>query len=199
MDILNDADLLLDHFESHLGNIKNSFRAKKEGDFPFMVLSYSQQSNGVNNVLLTCGLSAHRLYVGSENRLTRIELGIFARGSWDNSALSSLLTSVALYLYEAHEAPGAHGILPGEGAVLNGGNPLFESFYLRSPVGFPEDLSICESNSLPIEILQLIPITSSEEKIIRAAGWKAFEEAVIVQKIDLLSFDTRLEVHEVPR
>ena len=193
MELPNDADVLLDHFEHYLGNMESSFRAKKDGDFPFMVLVYPPKPSGADSILMTCGLSAHRLYVPSENRTTRIELGIFAREGPSKAVLNALLTAVALHLLETHESPGRHGILPGEGPVLAGGNPSFESFYLRPPVGLPDGFASCGDLSSPIEILQLIPITSGEERLIANAGWCAFEQAVLAQQIDLLSFDTRRE------
>ena len=50
MDISNDADDLLDHFETYLGSVESSFRAKNDGEFPFMVLAYPPKIRGLETV-----------------------------------------------------------------------------------------------------------------------------------------------------
>jgi len=123
-----------------------------------------------------------------------MELGIFTKEGLNKTVLNSPLTAVGMHFFERHESPGPHGIFLGEGPVLEGGNPLFQSLYLRPPFGLPEGFAICSGSSTPIEIFQLIPITAHEQHLIVTNGWDKFEQAVLAQKIDLLLFNVRQEI-----
>lgn len=193
MSLRDDAGKLFDHYSEFLGEMTGSFSGKNPEKIPFLVFAYSG-ANGIKSRLVTSGLSAHKLNVlGSECKI-RTELAIFSNSSKSIEALNAVLTAVAVHLLESHEFPGVHGILHGSGPVLSGGNPTFQSFYLRPPVGISSRFSVCSLGAADIEIVQLIPISIAEAHMIGCQGWEFFERAVIAQRIDLLQFDERKEV-----
>lgn len=194
MSLRDDAGKLFDHYENFLGEMESSFEGKNKKKIPFMVLVYPSRENGAKNCLITCGLSTHQMTVPGTSRTVRTELAIFSNSAASREALNAVLTVVGLHMLETHESPSVHGILPGSGPVLAGGNPLFESFYLRPPVGFAPEFSTCSLGASSIEILQLVPVTAAEEHMISCEGWAAFEKAASMQRIDFLGFDERDEV-----
>jgi hypothetical protein len=194
LNLKNDANKLLDHYDHYLGRMENSFQGKDEKKIPFMVLSFSGRESGPSHCLVTHGMSAHQLSVPGKDSPVRTELAVFTNAPVGSKTLGALLIAVGMHFLDTHASPGAHGILPGSGPVIAGGNPKFESFYVRSPVSFPPAFAHCSLAGSGIDILQLIPVTNNEAHAIACGGWAAFEAAAASQNIDLLSFDQREEV-----
>lgn len=189
------GEVLLVHFERFLGPMSHRWSGKGRPENAFEVLEFSGRPQLDSQCLVTFGLSAHHLQIAREGNSTiRMELAIFAYRTFDSKVLGALLFAVGLDAIERHLTSGLHGVLNGSGPVLSGGNPEFEHLYLASPGYFPRSFDWCTELSPPVAIVQLIPISSGERKLITEVGWSAFEDAIAERNIDLLKFDARSAV-----
>lgn len=159
----------------------------------FQVLLFPDRPELNSQCLVTYGLSAHLCQiVGNSDSTAKIELIVCADASFESKALATLLFAVGHDAVTRHTIPEVHEVLMGVGAVLS--NPVFEHFYLTFPGYFPVEFELCEAISPPVAFVQLIPVSSKERDLIAKQGWRAFENAIVEQHIDLLSFDARNEL-----
>jgi len=185
------GELVLQHLEQFLGPFKERWLNSASPSLQVMWFPECPEPN--SQCLVTYGLSAHILQIISNgNSVNKMELIICTKSSIDSKALAALLFAIGQDALVQHATPGVHRVLIGEGAVLS--NPLFEHFYLTLPGYFPDEFAICEALSPPVTMVQLIPISSREREVIEKQGWRVFEDELVKQDIDLLAFDTRLEL-----
>jgi hypothetical protein len=191
----SDVNRLYDHYEKYLGEQAFTFRLKDEGKPPFVIFGYRPSMPEGLVQLVTFGMFTHRLQVRPDDRIVRTELALFAKSTASEQSLYAVLASVGRDILERHESPGVHGIISSRGGPVRlGGNSLFQSFYLRPPVGLLKEFGACSLESSTIEILQIIPISLMEEHLIRCSGWQVFEERIVAGKIDFLEFDERAQL-----
>lgn len=195
MIVKSDAEVLYDHFESFLGQTEQRWHTRNNDGEALSVFEYIGQPDSAATTLLTFGLSSHQFRTRAPTAVTlRTELMICANSEFDAKALSALLFAVSFDALVEHLMPAEHGVLPGSGPVLGAGNPRFEHLYFARPGFFPVKFQRVENILIPIDVMQLIPISTREKELISAEGWEAFEDLVIAQGIDLLEFDQRDEV-----
>lgn len=185
------GEYLLRHLEKFLGKATERWQTSDEASF--QVLLFPNNPYTTENCLVTFGLSAVELSLGAEQpRLATVELLICANNEIEPKRLAATLIGVASHALRHRSLPDLHEVLPGQGAVHD--NPLFEHFYLTSPGYFPAEFDRCTAVVPPIEMVQLLPITSRERVIITQQGWAHFEEAAVADDIDLLEYDRRAEI-----
>lgn len=191
MEVNLQGEIVLRHLERFLGPLKK--RWLNDAAPSFQVLLFSDRPKRDSQCLVTYGLSAHLLQiVGNGDSTIKMELLICADSSFDPEALAALLFAVGQDAVTQHATPGVRKVLMGSGAILL--NPVFEHFYLTFPGYFPAEFEMCEAVSSPVAIVQLIPISSKEREAIEKQGWRAFEDGMVEQHIDLLAFDNRREL-----
>ncbi len=187
------GQLVLRHLERFLGAPKIRWLSSGDDTSAFQVLQFSERPTPESQCLVTFGLSAYQLHViNKSHATTRSEFVICADSSFETKALAALLIAIGLDAVARNATAEVHDVLAGSGAVWS--NPVFEHFYLTFPGYFPEDFELCEAVSPPVSFVQLVPVSSRERRAIFRQGWRAFENSIVNQKIDLLAFDTRREV-----
>nr|WP_308633446.1 suppressor of fused domain protein [Massilia sp. YIM B02443] len=147
-----------------------------------------------SHVLITCGLSAHRLSLADEplKRVER-EFLICADNGNDINALAALLIAVSMDSLDNHVTQKIYSVMPGSGAVLSRGNPIFEHLFLSKPLGFPEGFGNCENSSSSLEIIQIIPLSERERRVVSTEGRQVLEKRLAGDLENLLRFDWRTE------
>lgn len=195
MERKSDAEALYDHFENFLGQAQHRWHSRGKSGFSINVFEYIGQPDSAATTLLTFGLSSHQLRTREVTPVAvRTELMICANAEFHSKALSALLFAVAFDALDEHLIPAEHRVLSGSGPVLTGGHARFEHLYFARPGFFPLNFQRFEEVSLPVDVMQIIPISTSEKELISIEGWESFEDLVIAQGIDLLDFDRRDEV-----
>lgn len=194
MTINLQGEVVLRHLEQFLGGFTKRWISNNDDKAAsFQVLLFPECPDSECFCLATYGLSAHELAIANNaDMAVRMELIICADSTCDDNALAALLMAVGHELLKHHSTPGVHGVLPGNGPVLE--NPIFQGFYLALPGYFPVEFEVCENISPPVAICQLIPISSREAELVNNSGWRAFENAIVDQCADLLAFDRRIEI-----
>ena len=186
------GEIVLQHIEATLGQPDEVWRRERDGSLlQFQVLLFRNKPEDGSFCLVTFGLSAHH-FEGPKGGILRFELLLCGRSHFDSKALSALLIAVGRYCLGKHSAPGLHGILPGDGAVLD--NPKFEHIYWSFPGLLPEEFELCRNVSPPVHFFQLLPISSAERDLIQSLGWREFEDRLCRSRVDVLEFDRREEV-----
>jgi len=185
------GEYLLRHLEQFLGEASERWQESTAARFQ-VLLFRAQPDEGVN-CLVTYGLSAVELALGSgPSRSAAIELMICADQMIEPKRLAATLIGVGMHALTQGALPDLHQVLPGQGAVHD--HPLFEHFYLTSPGYFPAEFDRCAGLMPPIEMVQLLPVSTRERAMIARQGWENFEDAASSGEIDLLLYDRRPEV-----
>ncbi|MDZ4151301.1 suppressor of fused domain protein [Methylicorpusculum sp.] len=189
--VLQGEHILL-HLERFLGVSKKRWLCPGD-ESPFQVLLFPECPDSSSQCLVTYGLSAHQLRImGKNDSVIQVELIICADSLFDPKVLAASLIAVGLDAIRKNAIPTVHEVLLGEGAVSS--NPVFEHLYLTFPGFFSPEFELCETVSPPVAIVQLIPISTNEKKLIAKRGWRVFEEGLAKQDIDLFKFDQRKEL-----
>jgi hypothetical protein len=189
----SDRVILFDHYEANLGKMTSSSSLKGMPKQDFLVFIYEGQPYEDCTTYVTVGVSDHPLHSRRTHCDERLEYMICAESTYDQKLMVAVLMGLAVRSTDSRETAGIHGVWTGVGPVIIGGNPLFEHFYLTNPGHFAASIDRCDDVEPPIQIVQVIPITSGEHAFIVAHGWEAFESRLDQQEIDLMGFDSRLE------
>lgn len=185
---------LFDHYERHLGGVKLHWKLRDSPDYDLKIFCFDVPRTNDGNALCTFGISDHLLYTADGGRRSRLEHVVFLRDAGKRERVAALLLALASHALEKHHSPGIHHVLSGKGPVLHGGNPDFEHFYLSRPLAGKPELAICDAVAPPIELVQLIPISSVEKAFVETWGGPRFEQLLLQQGIDLQAFDERSQL-----
>lgn len=182
---------LFDHYCSHLGKVKKNWNLKDVPKEELRILGFSSAAAIADAQICTFGLSDHPLKTVANDKSYRVEYMISTGAATDVGKIASLLLAISEHTIKRGVFPGVHNVLGGNGPVLYGGNPVFEHFYLTRPIDLARDFAICLSVEPPIEIVQLVPISTKERKFIESNGWESFEKLLLEEHKNLLLFDGR--------
>jgi hypothetical protein len=176
---------LIDHLELHCGQIVGGFTELHQ---ELQVIQLQRGPVKGTATLATLGLSHHVMHSsnGSGKRF-RMELVMLFRESEGRRNLPGVLQQAGTEALRHH-----HGLLRGD--VIGPWGPLqegatAEALYASVPVYFPESFHeyTPPDGTLPIVLVWMVPITTSEAAFVRKAGWGAFERELERHDPDVLN------------
>ncbi|MDR6120087.1 hypothetical protein QE370_003271 [Aeromicrobium sp. SORGH_AS981] len=178
-----EIESLVDHLEKHLGRIDAGWSVDPDGErTPFQVVKLSRGSDLESVAYSTLGLSRHVLRSPRSGRAIRQELMMLAPPALRHDVVVSLLLQVGLMALTNERA-----LLRGE--VIGPAGPITEgsrlmSFYITSPVYFPDELATYAGPAGQVVVPWLVPVSDAEA--VARAGWEALENEFVLRDPDLV-------------
>lgn len=169
-------------FESKLGTIKRGWSRDVDGSEPgFQVV----ETNGTTGSHLACfstmGLGAYGHESTVSNKKVRQEI-VIATSSFDDNSIAKVLFVLGRQIL-ASRTPFLRGDLyrlPKNLCLYD----RFDDVYLTLPVFLDEQAWELTSGEHNVAVCCALPVTSEEVALIRAVGWRPFEEALEDSGID---------------
>ena len=170
-------------FESKLGTIKRGWSRDVDGsNLGFQVVETSGPTGSNLACFSTMGLGAFGHASTVSNKKIRQEISIATSGFGDNSNIEKVLFVLGRHVL-ARGIPFLRGDLYRMPINLR----LFDRFddvYLTLPVFLDEQAWELTSGEHNVAVCCALPVTSEEVELIRAVGWRPFEEALADSGID---------------
>jgi hypothetical protein len=182
-----EIESLVDHLEKHLGRIDAGWSVDPDGErMPFQVVKFSRGSDLESVAYSTLGLSPHVLRSPRSGRAIRQELMMLAPLAPQHDVVVSLLLQVGAMALANDRA-----LLRGE--VIGPAGPIAEgsrltSFYVGSPVYFPDEFATYAGPAGEVVVAWLVPVSDAEAGLVARAGWEALENEFVLRDPDLVDF-----------
>lgn len=179
---------LIEHLERRLGPIHTGWTVDPDGvSMPFQIVRFAGGADERSVGYSTIGLSNHRLTSRVSGRHIRQELFVLAEEHIDPDLIVSLLYQVGCAAVQARQAL-LRGQVIGPAGTLFPGTKM-TALYVTVPVYFPDDFATIAAEAGNIVVSWLVPIGDREAAFVAEHGWSLFEDQLVDQDPDLISFD----------
>ena len=168
--------MLLDHLERALGELHSTTVVEEVGRLGSIgVLRFTDVPVAGAVTYVTFGLSRAELHVDPE-RHVRLELMLSLEDEEEPFAPTVWLVMLAEHFGDGGVAP-RHAEVHRVGPLADGS--ALEGFALVPPVRFGGDFARLElPDDVPVDILELIPLSTVEAGFVRAHGWDEFVDVI---------------------
>jgi hypothetical protein len=180
-----DVPGLVAHFEQFLGPIASGWMKDPDGShLPFQVVRYARGPDIGSVAYSTLGFSRRPL-PSADGTLLRQEFVVLATKSLPVEYVLGMVRDVAV-------TAAANGRAPQQGDVFGPvpppvPNSSMVAAYAAMPVYFDDAFATHQNPSGEVvEVVWLVPITTTEARYVRSHGWEGFEDLLADQDPDLV-------------
>jgi hypothetical protein len=181
---------LIEHLESHLGQIEAGWKDSDGTRWPFQVVKFSGGPIANTVTYSTLGLSDTPLASPVSPKEIRHELILMARPEFCDRNIPAILHQIGMEAirrgrpYLRGDLIGPRGTL-----ILDTG---MEALYLSPPAYLPEAFATYKSPEGVLCVFAwLVPVTSFEADFVKKKGWEAFEDRLASVNPDLLDLNRK--------
>jgi hypothetical protein len=178
---------LVGHLEGQLGPIDGGWSETASGkQLLFKVLRFVDVPMPGGTTFATLRVSDVEVSLPS-GKGVRQELLFCCRGAGQGKPIPGLLHVVGEDLLRAGRALARGDVIGPAGPLFPGSN--LTALYSSIPVVFPEQFHVWTGSSPATVFVWLIPITSSEAKLVHDQGWSMFEDLLEAKDPDLFDLN----------
>lgn len=176
-------DGLVEHLESHLGEIVGEWQVDPDGnELPFQIVHYDGKAPAGTEIFSTVGLSDYEL----SDLGARIELIMIAPLGLTSGTIPPILVAAGEMPIDADDVPQL-------GDTFVAIEPLREvspmdCLYVGRPLYQPPDFNPFDNGDAQVLFLWLIPIYDIEAEFVDTEGWQAFERLMWDLDVDPTDF-----------
>lgn len=176
---------LIEHLESHLGQIDVGWKDSDGTAWPFQVLRFLGGPIANTVTYSTLGLSDTALPSPVSGKQVRHELLFMARPAFCDRNIPAILHQVGMEAITSRRAYLRGDVIGPRGALISGTD--MEALYVSLPVYLPDSFATYKSpEGISCIFAWLVPITSQEAAFAKTKGWETFEDRLASVDPDLL-------------
>lgn len=176
---------LIEHLESHLGQIDMGWKDSDGTVWPFQVLRFLDGPITNTVTYSTLGLSDTPLPSPISAQQVRHELVFMARPEFCDRSVPAILHQVGTEAISMSRAYLRGDVIGPRGTLISGTG--MEALYVSLPAYLPVSFATYRSPDGVSSIFAwLVPITSQEAEFAKTKGWEAFEDRLANVDPDLL-------------
>jgi hypothetical protein len=176
---------LIEHLESHLGQIYAGWKGSDGTAWPFQVVRFFGGPIANTVTYCTLGLSNTALASPVSAKQVRQELLFMARPEFCDRNIPAILHQAGTEAISRSRAYLRGDIIGPRGTLVS--ETSMEALYVSLPAYFPDSFATYKSSKgISCVIAWVVPITSQEAEFAKTNGWEAFEDRLASIDPDLL-------------